>query len=175
MLKQKTEREIELAEVDDYINDLKKNLTSPTLITLLSQKSGRATMWTLWRCLKSMWISVLKSFSPRGKYVFGLEKYWLRGRLRIEEREETCMARLTRYWIVLRSGWREPISTGEFKVDQAHGEKSSWHQRSGRKTASSNQIGLAWPFYQGEIGVNCSPSHCSLHFPPDLSNVSLAI
>ena len=25
---------------------------------------------------------------------------------------------------------------------------------------------LAWPFYQGEIGFNCSPSHCSLHFPP---------
>ena len=54
VFKQKTEREIELGEGDDYINDLKKNLTSPTLITLLSQKSGRATMWTLWRCLKSM-------------------------------------------------------------------------------------------------------------------------
>ena len=25
---------------------------------------------------------------------------------------------------------------------------------------------LAWPFYQGEMGFNCSPSHCSLHFPP---------
>ena len=54
VFKQKTEREIELGEGYDYSNDLKKNLTSQTLITLLSQKSGRATMWTLWRCLKSM-------------------------------------------------------------------------------------------------------------------------
>ena len=28
--------------------------------------------------------------------------------------------------------------------DQAHGEKSSWRQRSGRKTASLSQIGLAF-------------------------------
>ena len=37
VFKQKTEREIELGEGDNYINDLKKNLTSPTLITLLNR------------------------------------------------------------------------------------------------------------------------------------------
>ena len=36
---QKTEREIELEEGDNYINDLKKNLTSPTLITLLNRSA----------------------------------------------------------------------------------------------------------------------------------------
>ena len=34
---QKTEREIELGEGDNYINDLKKNLISPILITLLNR------------------------------------------------------------------------------------------------------------------------------------------
>jgi len=37
VFKQKTEREIELGEGDDYINDLKKNLISPILITLLNR------------------------------------------------------------------------------------------------------------------------------------------
>ena len=37
VFKQKTEREIELGEGDNYINDLKKNLISPILITLLNR------------------------------------------------------------------------------------------------------------------------------------------
>ena len=41
VFKQKTEREIELGEGDNYINDLKKNLISPILITLLN----RAAQW----------------------------------------------------------------------------------------------------------------------------------
>ena len=83
-MKQKTEREIELGEGDDYINDLKKNLTSPTLITLLSQKSGRATMWrtswTLWTSLKS-----LRQRCRRLVYVNICFENFL---VRIEEREE---------------------------------------------------------------------------------------
>ena len=39
VFKQKTEREMELEEGDNYINDLKKNLTSPTLITLLNRSA----------------------------------------------------------------------------------------------------------------------------------------
>ena len=39
VFKQKTEREIELEEGDNYINDLKKILTSPTLITLLNRSA----------------------------------------------------------------------------------------------------------------------------------------
>ena len=39
VFKQKTEREIELGEGDNYINDLKKMLTSPTLITLLNRSA----------------------------------------------------------------------------------------------------------------------------------------
>ena len=81
-------------------------------------------------------------FTPR-KYIFWEYLYRIEVAA-VEEREETCMARLTRYWIVLRSGWREPNSTGEFKEDQAHDDKSSWRQRSGRKTASLSQIGLAF-------------------------------
>ena len=39
VFKQKTEREIELEEGDNYINDLKTILTSPTLITLLNRSA----------------------------------------------------------------------------------------------------------------------------------------
>ena len=39
VFKQKTEREIELGEGDNYINDLKKNLISPILITLLNRSA----------------------------------------------------------------------------------------------------------------------------------------